>query len=110
MQSGDLSNKMTNIQSWSEIKNSLKVGTKLTGVVVKHFPFGVFVSLPEIEFTGLVQITDFKDEGIMTPSEYPAVGSSVDVVVLGFKETGKQIWLGMKPSQLNQSSKFGGVS
>ncbi|MBZ8181187.1 S1 RNA-binding domain-containing protein [Oscillatoria salina] len=94
---------MSNTQSWSEIKKYLKVGTKLTGVVTKHWPFGVFVLLPGIEFIGLVQITDFKDEGVMKPSEYPAVGASIDAVVLGFKETGQQIWLGMKPSQLNQS-------
>lgn len=91
---------MLNPQSWKEIKDSLKLGTKLRGVVTKHFPFGIFVALTGIKFTGLVQITDFKDEGVMTPCEYPAVGSSVDVVVLGFKETGQQIWLGMKSSQL----------
>lgn len=97
-------------QSWEEIKESLKVGTKLKGVVTKHFPFGIFVSLPGIKFTGLVQIPDFKDEGSMTPSDYPAVGSLVDVVVLGFKETGGQIWLSMKPRQLNQSKSFGAVN
>ncbi|WP_293128069.1 S1 RNA-binding domain-containing protein [Microcoleus sp. bin38.metabat.b11b12b14.051] len=94
---------MISEQSWDEIKESLKVGTKLKGVVTKHFPFGIFVFLPHIEFTGIVQIPDFKDEGHMTPSDYPAVGSSVNVVVLAFKEAGQQIWLSMKPSQLNQS-------
>jgi ribosomal protein S1 len=94
---------MIDEQSWDEIKESLKVGTKLKAVVTNHFPFGIFVSLPGLKFTGIVQIPDFKDEGNMTPSEYPPVGSSVDVVVLAFKETGQQIWLGMKPSQLNQS-------
>ena len=72
--------------------------TKLRGVVTKHFPFGIFVALSGIKFTGLVQIPDFKDEGHMTPSDYPEVGSSVEAVVLGFKDQGQQIWLGMKPS------------
>ena len=94
---------MIDQQSWDKIKESLKVGTKLKGVVTHHFAFGIFVALPGIKFTGIVQIPDFKDEGNMTPSDYPAVGSSVDVVVLAFKETGQQVWLGMKPSQLNQS-------
>jgi ribosomal protein S1 len=98
---------MINVHSWEEIKNSLQIGSKLKGVVTKHFPFGIFVVLPGIPFTGLVQIPDFKDKGDMTPSDYPAVGSSVDVVVLGFKETGQQIWLSMKPSQLNKSKEFG---
>jgi ribosomal protein S1 len=92
---------MIDAQPWEEIKESLKVGTKLKGVVTKHWPFGIFVALPGIKFTGIVELGDFKDEGFMTRDEYPAVGSSVDAVVLAFKETGQQIWLGMKPSQLN---------
>ncbi len=103
MQKGDLLSKVGNTESWNQVKKSLKVGTKLTGLVTRHFAFGVFVSLPEIEFTGLIQIIDFKDDGVMTPSDYPEIGSSVNLVVLGFKETGQQIWLGAKPSQLNQS-------
>ncbi|MEG3862271.1 S1 RNA-binding domain-containing protein [Microcoleus sp. herbarium12] len=101
MEVGGLYNKMIDEQSWEEIKESLKVGTKLKGVVTKHWPFGIFVALPGIKFTGLVELDNFKDEGFLTRDEYPTVGSSVNVVVLAFKEAGQQIWLGMKPSQLN---------
>ena len=94
---------MVNEQSWDEIKDSLKVGTKVTGIVIKHRPYGIFVELPGIKFKGLVSITNFSDEGRMTPSEYPKIGSSVDAIVLAFKETGKQIWLSMKPSKLYKS-------
>jgi ribosomal protein S1 len=98
---------MINSRSWEEIKDSLKIGTKLNGTVTKHFPFGIFVNILGVKFTGLIQITDFKDQGYMTPLEYPPVGSTVNVVVLGLKESGQQIWLGMKPSQLSQSQEFG---
>jgi len=73
---------MNNSYSWEEIKNSLKPGTKLEGVVTHHFGFGIFVVLPGIEFTGLVTLPDFKDEGNVTRCDYPAIGSSVNVVVL----------------------------
>ena len=86
--------------AWEELKDSLRIGTKVRGKVLRHAPFGIFVSLPGIPFDGLVQITDFKDTGRMTPNECPALESTIDAVVLGFKETGKQIWLGMKSSQL----------
>ncbi len=76
----------------------------------QHWPFGIFVEIPQIPFQGLVQITDFRDEGRMTPDHYPEVGSLVDAVVLGFKETGSKIWLGMKPSQLYRSKHAGAVS
>jgi ribosomal protein S1 len=86
--------------AWEEVKDSLRIGMKVRGKVLRHAPFGIFVSLPGIPFDGLVQITDFKDTGRMTPSEYPALESMIDAVVLGFKESGNQIWLGIKPSQI----------
>jgi ribosomal protein S1 len=89
--------------AWEEVKDSLRIGMKIRGKVLRHAPFGIFVSLPEIPFDGLVQITDFKDAGRMTPNEYPALESTVDAVVLGFKETGNQIWLSMKPSQIDRA-------
>lgn len=89
--------------SWDELKDSLPVGMMVRCTVLRHAPFGVFVSVPETAFEGLIQITDFKDNGRMTPDEYPSVGSTLAAVVLGFKETGKQIWLGVKPSQLRQA-------
>jgi hypothetical protein len=39
----------------------------------------------------------------MSPEQYPPLDTVVEAVVLGFKETGKQIWLGVKPSQLSKS-------
>jgi ribosomal protein S1 len=89
-----------NQTAWEELKDSLRIGTKVRGKVLRHAPFGIFVSLPGIPFDGLAQITDSKDTGRMTPNEYAALESTIDAVVLGFKETGNQIWLGMKPSQM----------
>ncbi len=86
--------------SWDELNDTLRVGTRVRGTVARHAPFGMLAFIPGIPFDGLVQITDFKDSGRMTPSEYPPLGSLIEAVVLGFKETGNQIWLGMKPSQL----------
>ena len=59
---------MVNPQSWDEIKASLKLDTKVTGVVTRHFPFGIFVDIPGIKFVDLVEIISFRDRGIMTPS------------------------------------------
>src|SRR5205809_7654588 len=89
--------------NWEEVEHTLEVGTRLRVRVTQHWPFGIFVEIPNVPFQGLIQITDFKDEGIMTTQVYPQVGSVVEAIVLGFKETGKQIWLGMRPSQLRCS-------
>ncbi len=84
---------------WNEVKRSLFIGTAIRCRVREHHPFGVYATIVGIPFDGLIQITDFKDVGRMTPSQYPPVNTEVDAVVLGFKESGKQIWLGMRPSQ-----------
>lgn len=85
---------------WETTKRTLPVGTRVRARVTRHWPFGIFVDIPNVPFQGLVQITEFKDEGRMTPAEYPEVGREVEAVVLGFKESGQQIWLGMRPGQL----------
>lgn len=46
---------MVNVELWNEIKDSLPLGTKLRGAVTKHFNFGIFIVLPEIEFMGTVK-------------------------------------------------------
>jgi ribosomal protein S1 len=86
--------------SWSTLKKIMTIGEIVKGQVTRHAPYGVFVDLG-IPFEGLIQITDFKDQGIMSPQEYPPVGQEIEAVVLGFKEFGHQIWLGMRPSQKN---------
>ena len=85
---------------WERLKNNLAIGDKVQGIVVAHHPFGVFVELPMTTVQGLIEIPNFKDAGRMTPDQYPELGTSVVAVVLGFKESGQQVWLGVKPSQL----------
>jgi len=94
---------MNNDQAWETLKHTLRVGTLVRGLVTYHAPFGIFVAIPDSPFEGLVLITNFKDSGTMTPQEYPSVGSTIEGVVLGYKDKGNQISLGMKPSQLNHA-------
>lgn len=85
---------------WERLKNTLAIGDKVQGIVVAHQPYGVFVELSMTTAQGLIEIPNFKDVGRMTPDQYPALGTTVVAVVLGFKESGNQVWLGVKPSQL----------
>jgi hypothetical protein len=40
----------------------------------------------------------------MTPEQYPPLGASIEAVVLGHTdERRKQVWLGLKPSQLRSN-------
>ena len=85
--------------NWEDLKSTLEVGSRITGTITKHESYGVLLDIG-YEYDGLIQITDFKDEGAMTPGEYPAIGDEVEAVILGFKELGHQIWLSVRPSLL----------
>lgn len=88
--------------TWDELKNTLKVGSLIVGVIIRHEPYGVLVNIG-YEYDGLIQITDFLDEGIMTPERYPPIATKVNLAILGFKDHGCQVWLGIKPSQLQRT-------
>ncbi len=84
-----------------DAKRRFPVGTRVRGIVTQHCPFGVFVNLGDPVATGLIQVTEFLDEGRMTPDQYPAVGATIDAVVLGHTEDQrKQVWLSVRPSHL----------
>jgi ribosomal protein S1 len=89
---------------WADAKLRFPVGARVSGKVVRHNPFGVFVDLGDAEALGLVQITDFLDEGRMTTELYPPIGALIEAMVLGHTDEGrKQVWLSMKPSLLCKS-------
>lgn len=92
---------ITKQMSWEELKAVLKVDDVVSGVVLKHEAFGVFVDIG-CKFDGLIEIIAFRDEGVMTPEMYPAIGTKVRAKVLGFRDSNNQIWLSVKPGQLSR--------
>ncbi len=82
------------MNEWEKLKEKVKIGDFLIGKVSRHRPFGVFVDLEETPFDGLIQIVDFGPNlNVESPHDYPEIGQLVKGEVLGFKETGHQIWL-----------------
>ena len=104
---------MSGPSTWDATKMRLPIGSLIQCIVTRHEPFGVFALLPGVPFDGLIQIVDFKDkdEGRMTMKDFPPIGTQLNVVVLGFQESTREIWLGAKPSQIASSNptevKFG---
>ena len=92
------------MEFWDGIKRKYKLGHRVIGVVEHHAPFGVFIDLGDPVVKGLVQVTDFLDEGVMWEEMYPPIGEEIEAVVLGYTEDARnQIWLGVKPSQLSNA-------
>ena len=93
-----------NDQFWNEIKSKYRFGELVNGTVEHHAPFGILVNLNDETVRGLVQITDFVDDGDMTVEMYPDIGSPIGAVVVGYTEDDRnQIWLSVKPSVLQKA-------
>ena len=59
-------------KSWEEIVIKYPIGSVIEGIVEHHVPFGVFLDIEEIDFRGLIQIVDFKDD-VMVMEDYPKI-------------------------------------
>jgi ribosomal protein S1 len=90
---------------WEEAKHRFPVGKRVRGTVTRHCPFGIFVDLGDPVAVGLVEIPSFPDAGRMTAEQYPPVGAEITAVVIGHtEERRKQIWLSMRPSDLERAT------
>ena len=87
-----------------ELKAKYPIGNIVVGKVIHHMPFGIFLDIKHPLAKGLIQITDFLDEGVMSQDQYPAIGEMVEAVVLEYVDNdNNQIWLSMKPSVLEKA-------
>jgi ribosomal protein S1 len=85
------------------------LGLRVRGVVVQHATFGIFVDIGDPMALGLVQVIDFLDDvRDLASFKFPAVGASIEAVVIGWKDTAPkgyryEVALSVKPSQLRVS-------
>lgn len=88
-----------------ETQRRFPVGSIIIGIVREHAPFGVFVDLNDPVAFGLIEIPEFRDEGRMTPEQYPPVGSTVRALVMAHTVQGERhrVWLTMRPSRMANS-------
>jgi ribosomal protein S1 len=70
---------------WEEAKKRFPVGARVRGVV-------------DPVATGLIEIVHFRDEGRMTPDQYPPIGATVEAVVLDYLDTNRQVRMSVRPS------------
>lgn len=85
-----------------EVNRSFPRGTKVSGIVRSHRPFGYFIEIPGTEIPGLVE-TILLDE---SEKNTPEIGSKVEAVILQFRDTGllgRQFRLSVHPNVLAKS-------
>jgi predicted RNA-binding protein with RPS1 domain len=79
--------------------SDLTPGQLVSGTVIEHRPFGVFIDIGEDE-PGVAVITMIEDEPRPQTPAFPAVGSAVDAVFLGFSGPGRQPRLSLRPADI----------
>src|SRR5210317_1512216 len=91
---------------WTDITTKYPVGSKHKGIVRNFTNFGVFVELEE-GIDGLIYISDLSwTKKIKHPSEFCAVGDTLDVVVLELDVEGRKLSLGHKQTTDNPWDKY----
>ncbi|MBT8274328.1 MAG: 30S ribosomal protein S1, partial [Bacteroidia bacterium] len=91
---------------WTDITTKYPVGSKHKGIVRNFTNFGVFVELEE-GIDGLIYISDLSwTKKIKHPSEFCAVGDTLEVVVLELDVEGRKLSLGHKQTKDNPWDKY----
>ena len=98
--------KQLSADPWTDITTKYPVGSKHKGIVRNFTNFGVFVELEE-GIDGLIYISDLSwTKKIKHPSEFCAVGDTLDVVVLELDVEGRKLSLGHKQTTDNPWDKY----
>lgn len=90
--------------NWEQVKSQYQLGQFVQGKVEFHAPFGVFLKMDEFPVKGLIKIPDFLNEGEMSESMHPEIGTTVGAVVVGYNDSNcQEIYLSAKPSILHKA-------
>jgi small subunit ribosomal protein S1 len=91
---------------WTDITTKYPVASKHKGIVRNFTNFGVFVELEE-GIDGLIYISDLSwTKKIKHPSEFTAVGDTLEVEVLELDVNGRKLSLGHKQTTDNPWDKY----
>ena len=97
---------MDDTQKWTIQKKERPVGSLVRGRVVKVAPFGVFLALDGFDFSAVLLVTHFEDNGKGREiEEYPQVGEVISATVVGFVDDTKQIRLSTRASDMSPSTR-----
>ena len=91
-----LSMRQTQPNPWTQLEQSLPVGSKVKGPVKSVTNFGIFIQLqPGID--GLVHISDLSwSDDIKDPTEHFEKGAELEAIVLNIDSEGQRVSLGIK--------------
>ncbi len=84
---------------WDDIEKRYKIGQKVSGVVLKTNPFGLFVELDK-DIHGLAHISQLSEKPIKDINEFAKLGDKFDFYILTIEPKNHRLGLGiLKPKE-----------
>ncbi|MEV5774365.1 hypothetical protein AB0L49_24410 [Streptomyces antimycoticus] len=86
---------MINESKWLEAKSRIPVGVRVSGIVEKRLPFGIFVKLDDFPDVPAVvdAISYLPDDAPVDPEDWPVEGEVLTATVVDHAEHNRQIKL-----------------
>lgn len=94
---------MADSNTQADWASGIETGDDVDCLVVKHAPFGVFVTVGE-KLEGIIERIQMERDGYETPREYPPVGATISGRVIGFREWSHQVEICLHPKKSGQES------
>ena len=90
---------MSGATAWEAAKSGLTVGSVVSGVVMRHEPFGIVVEVHDYpEVPAVIDVISYRPTGVDTqPADWPPVGTTIEAVVAALTEHNRQIKLRVGP-------------
>jgi hypothetical protein len=80
-------------------EHQLRAGTRVSGTVICHHPFGLGIRLTDCNQCGHVDVPLIRDGPIRGPEDYPPIGRTAPAVVIRYDVLG-QLRLSLRPSDI----------
>lgn len=80
---------------WAEIEAKYSIGSKVKGVINRFSQFGAFVQL-EDDINGLIHLSEISSQKVDDPSDFLAIGESVEAEVINIDREEHRIGLSLK--------------
>jgi hypothetical protein len=84
--------------AWKAVKETLKPGDRVRGTILTHHGFGMLIDIGHPAL-GIIYASRIKEDGAPSGMDsYPAIGSTVNAVVVSFDDIPRRVRLSMRQS------------
>ncbi len=86
--------------------DNYKIGDIVTGVVTGIEKYGIFLSIENSSYTGLIHISEISSSFVRNVSDYAEIGESLKARIVDVDDVNKKFRLSVKDMKYRDSSKY----